>query len=1064
MSLRKLSLFCVALIMLTSLGLAQSKDYGTFMGTVFDTEGTPLPGVSVTAKNTQMGLTQSTFTNRDGQYRIEKLPRGIYNLTAAIQGFKSLIKEGLELMIGAELKINFNLEAGKIEQEVTVVGVSPMVETTRAQVSTVITEKEFLSYPQGNRDYTSLIAYAPGTLPGAGRSGYAINGQRGSSNNFMIDGIDNNDNGTATNAVTTLPPESIQEFRLVSNNFSAEYGRNSGGVINAVMKSGTNEVHGSAWIFHRGDSSLFQTEDWLAHDLPPYKRYQYGGTIGGPIIKDKTFFFLTFEGIWQDDESRTPYLFFTPSAIAKAKGAAKTFFDKYGADYPKPTYDFIDLDGDGTMDAGKYVWDGTAHTRGYTFGIKIDHIFSGKDRIAARWLFNTYKYDWDFDNVPGQVKSNPYSYHTGGLTWLHLFSPTMYNEVRLGYHRDYADWPRVAPEVPQLGGYTYFNDGVHSIGDWGNMPQQFTNNTYQLSDVLNFQLGNHSIKLGGEVRLWNSDSMFDANVAGNYYFFDSTWFLYDLGAYYLVIGADPPNPPAGNPYVTGAASGAWAQGDSRRKWQGLEGGIFVQDDWRVTDRLTVSLGLRWEYYGVPQEKSGRGINMPAFGTEQGFLSKQVIEGTYGTEGIKYLIFDGRELLGEGLWNQYYKAFAPKASFAWDATGDGKTSIRGGIGISYDRTFNNTYENDRFNYPDFTFVSIAGYGSLPIIKVTFPGTVPAANVKSYRAALRWMLPDLLPQKAYNWLFGIQRELSPDVSIELNYTGSSGVDLGSIQRPNRFTGDKLDGIASGINAYTAIRDLNLRIQNLKSNYHAFTATLNKRFSNGWSWYTAYTFGFAKDQNSDYFGDNSAMEAVSNERIDMEYNIAQFDRRHRLVGGFVWDLPFFKNSKSWIMKNIIAGWQISGNFHYTSGAPFTIRASSSAYDWNYDYDYNDRPLWTGDKYEDIITWTKGVPGWNKSHFAVPKKPSSANDLTYYDQNFAPRNAFTWFPTHNINISLQKYWTVPIAGKDFTIQAIFEVFNLLQSYFWQLPATTWQDSQFGISQRMNGQRTSQISLRIMF
>ena len=243
-----------------------------------------------------MGLVQSTVTNDFGRYRIERLPRGMYTLTAAIQGFKTTTREGLELSIGGEVKVNFNLEIGKLEENITVIGVSPLVETTRAQVSTVITEKEFLSYPQGNRDYTSLIAYAPGTLPGAGRSGYAVNGMRGSSNNFQIDGIDNNDNGTATNAVTSMPPESIQEFRLVSNNFSAEYGRNSGGVINAVMKSGTNEFHGSAWIFHRGGSALFQSEDWLTHDLPPYKRYQYGGTIGGPIIKDKTFFFASYRG------------------------------------------------------------------------------------------------------------------------------------------------------------------------------------------------------------------------------------------------------------------------------------------------------------------------------------------------------------------------------------------------------------------------------------------------------------------------------------------------------------------------------------------------------------------------------------------------------------------------------------------------------------------------------------------------------------------------------------------------------------------------------------------------
>ena len=1067
MNLRKLTILFAAFLMVTSLGLAQSKDYGTFIGAVYSTEGTPLPGVSITAKNLDMGLSQSTITNDQGFYRIERLPRGKYTLTAALPGFKTLTKEGFELSIGAEVKINFDLEIGDIEEEVTVIGVTPLVETTRAQVSTVITEKEFLSYPQGNRDYTSLIAYAPGTLPGAGRSGYAINGMRGSSNNFQIDGIDNNDNGTASGSgnITSMPPEAIQEFRLVSNNFSAEYGRNSGGVINAVMKSGTNELHGSAWVFHKGTGGFFSSEDWLTHDYIEQDRTQYGATIGGPIIKDKTFFFATFEGVMENYGSASPYYFFTPDAIKRAGPIAKVFFDQVGSNYPVPTYDFIDVDGDGSIDAGRYVWDGTGKYRGYTGGLKIDHIFSEKDRIAVRWLFNTYTDKWDFANVPGNIKEVPYAYHTGGLTWLHLFSPTMYNELRLGYHRDYADWKRVAPEIPQLGGYTYFNDGVHAIGDWANMPQEFTNNTYQLVDVLNFQAGNHSIKVGGELRLWNSDSMFDANVAGAYYFFDSTWFLYDLGAYYLYIGADPPDPPKDNPYVKGDPWGEWKQGDSRRKWQGLEGGVFVQDDWRVTERFTLSLGLRWEYYGVPEEKSGKGINMPAFGTKAGFESKQVIEGVEGEEGVRYLIFDGRQLLGKGLWNPYYLAFAPKVSFAWDVTGDGKTSLRGGFGISYDRTFNNTYENDRFNYPDFTFVGLLGIldGS-PAIDVAYPAVVPMANVAGYGASLRWMLPDLKPQKAYNWLFGIQRELSSNVSIEINYTGSHGANLGSIQRPNRFTGDKLDDTRTGINPYCAITGVNLRTQNLESDYNALTVTLNKRFSDGWSWYTAYTFGYAYDQNSDYFGDNTSMEAVSNERIDMEYGFAQFDRRHRVVGGFVYDIPWFKNSDNWLLKNVIAGWQIAGNFDVTSGAPFTIRGASSSTDWNYDWNNNDRPLWLGDDDTDIISWTNGRPGWDKSNFGIPVKPAGPNDLSYYDQAFAERNQFRWFPTHNINIALQKYWVLNVGGKEFTIQGIFEVFNLLRSYFWALPSTSWTAADFGVSTRMNGRRTSQISLRIMF
>jgi len=231
-----------------------------------------------------------------------------------------------------------------------------------------------------------------------------------------------------------------------------------------------------------------------------------------------------------------------------------------------------------------------------------------------------------------------------------------------------------------------------------------------------------------------------------------------------------------------------------------------------------------------------------------------------------------------------------------------------------------------------------------------------------------------------------------------------------------------------------------------------------------YTAYTYGVAKDQNSDYFGDSSGMEAVSQDWMNGEYNYAQFDRRHRLVGGFIWDLPFFKNSKNWVVKNILAGWQVAGNFHYTSSQPFTVKAASRLTDWNYDYDSNDRPLWTGGDYDELITWTDGRPGWDRGLFAIPKPPAYVDDLSYYDQNFAPRNAFRWFPTYNLDISLQKYFGISMGARDLTIQVIIDVFNLFLNRFWGLPTTIWNYSSFGYSERMYGDRTMQLSLRVMF
>jgi len=1069
---KKLPFFCLSLLLLSSLVLAQ--EIGNFVGTVADEEGNALPGVTITAKNTLTGLTQSTITNAQGRYRIERLTRGVYELTASLSGFKTSVKEKIELFSGGENRVDFKMEVGKIEEEVTVIGETPMVETTRSQVSTVMTEKELLSYPQANRNFLNLMAYAPGTLPDAptiGGSGYAVNGMRGESNNYTLDGVNNNDmtDNSMTAGISSLPPEAIQEFRLVSNNFNVEYGRNTGGFLNVVMKSGTNELHGSGWMFYRGPGALFRSEDWLTHDRPDYSRSQYGATLGGPIKKDKTFFFATFEGINQSiNYIANPYVF-TPEAIANAQGAARTFFDKYQSDYPVATSNFIDANGDGINDYGRGILNYKNTLTSYSGGIKIDHIFSEKDRVAFRWLYNynQYKDGYGYYWVPGVQLTRPQNYNTGGLSWLHLFGPTAYNEVRLGFHKEH--WEE-KPQDTTMAGFAFY-DQPHSFGDVG-YPMYQDNTTYQLSDVLNFQKGNHSLKVGGELRYWRVHCMFDADIIGQYVYVSGMDFINNQSCDYMVLGANPPDPAVGNPYVPGDSNGAWTTGFGLtwRKWKGIEAGVFLQDDWRISDRLTISAGLRWDYYSVPQEFSGVGINQPAFGTKQGFETMQIIEGKYNPdnpadpanrEGIQYLMFDGRQLLGEGIWNPYYGGFAPKVSFAYDLTGDGKTSLRGGYGIGYERQMNRNYENDRFNYPDFCFATFFGSpeGYAPLY-AQLPGTVPPAeNRAGFRTSLRWMDPNLKPQMAHNWLLGIQREITGNISLEVDYAGSAGRRIGTLTAINRFTGDGVSGGYNGYNPYADIRDVYFRENRYKSNYHSAQVVLRKRFANGWSWYSAYTFSTSKDYISAYqWGPLTSIE-----REDIDYGYADFDHAHRLVGGFVFEMPFFKNSKNWALRNVLGGWQIGGSFHVTSGARFSIYGASSSTDFNKDGIRWDWPLFQGNS-SDFVKKSNGVPYLDKSMVATPNPPAAEHDLNYYNQNFVKRNQFTWFPTHNLDISLQKYFKVPIGAREVTLQLIGECFNLLKFQPWETPVLDYSLSTFGEVTRRIGERTAQVSLRVLF
>ncbi len=1071
MRLKRIPFLILLLTLLISFTYSQTGELGTFVGTVTDEEGNPLPGVEVTVRNVKTGLTQSTITNESGRYRLERLPRGFYEMTAKLEGFKTTVRKGLELFSGAMTRVDLQLEMGAIEEEVTVIGETPIVETTRSEVSTVMTEKELLSYPQQNRNYLHLMQYAPGVQPDApiigATTGFAINGMRGESNNYMLDGLNNNDMTDNTMETTLLPPESIQEFRLITNNFNAEYGRNVGGILNVVMKSGTNELHGSGWMFYRGDSSFFRSADWLTGERAPYLRYQYGGTLGGPIIKDKTFFFATFEGINQEIDNVTTAYFLTPEAIATATGTAKAFFDKYQSAYPVPTYSFVDKNGDGVADYGRAALTYTDNFRSYMGGLKIDHIFSEKDRVAFRWMYNFREYKSGFGYsgyywTPGKQLEQPFSFHTGGLNWLHIFSPTVYNEVRLGYHRDNWEWKTQDPDIA----YFAFGDELLPVGDPG-YPMTQINNTYQLVDVLNLQSGDHSLKFGGEFRYWTVNSSFDALVNGYYIFDDGLAWLRNDPAAYLIIGADPPQNDE-NPYLPGDPRGEWKTGFglTARKWRGYEIGLFAQDEWRVTGRLTFSYGLRWEFYSVPEEYSGKGISQPAFGTQRGFESGELIEGEWNEEGIRYTIFDGRELMGKGVWNNYYGNFAPKLSLAYDLTGDGKTSFRAGYGISYDRQMNRSYENDRFNYPDFAFNSFLGspWGGTATFYATMPATIPVEAARTVRISLRWMDPNLKPQMAHNWMVGIQRELGPNFSLEVDYTGSAGRRIGGIMRINRYTGDRVDGREDGINPYINIRDGNFRTNSFKSNYHGLQVILNKRFSKGWSWYTAYTYGVAKDYSSIYQG---IVIQTSIENWDLDYGYADYDHRHRVVGGLVYELPFFRESENWFLKRVIGGWQLGVSYHVTSGRRFSVYGRNSpTTDFNLDGQYGDRPLWLGegDNYNDAIKWEAGKPYLDPSYFGKPNPPAYVKDMSYYNQRLLPKNAFTWYPTYNIDISLQKNFTIPVGARDYNFQLILDCFNLLKSQFWALPETQWGLANFGEVARKYGERIAQISLRFMF
>src|SRR2546426_2269299 len=776
--------FCLVFLFLLLLALSAAGQVqnGTFTGTVTDPSGATIPNAKVTVTNLGTNLSVTTTTNSDGLYSVRDLPVGTYKITAEAKGFKTISNSGITLNAGTIARIDLKLQLGEAREVVEVTGEAPAVTTEDSRLSTTINSAQISNLPLTGRSVPDLMQAAPGAVDVEGvlsENGHntVVNGLRENFNGFLVNGSSNK--GLSGGPENTPIQDTVQEFQLLTLNQSAQYGNSAGSITNLVTKSGTNNFHGSVWEFIRNDAvdanTFFNDKtnaELVAAGSPPNKKpalrfNQFGGTIGGPIIKDKLFFFGSYQGdrfttstipsptSVEGPEFRHAVANALPNSVAALlyntfpphiQGTVSETVGDYLANCESGSGFGTDANGDCTLSYAQTVaqfsdpnnfGDPTiatrmaalfsqltpdtpmifntvsiaqSHAQGNLFdgteaSGRIDWNFTGKDRLFAQMAWSRQN-----DTLPalsglrGFTNPTRFIAPNGTINWVHTFSPTVLNEARAGYTGSYSKYIPSIPGVPSI--YIGDGDSTMGFGSYNGYPQFFKEHIYNYADMISINHGSHNLKIGGEIRRNIENSEF--NVARpSYYFYDPFYFA--AGAPYgMVAGVDP-----------GFISKSNAQlATNIRHWRNVEFGAFFQDDWKVTRKLTLNLGIRYDLFKRHNELNnlattfvlGPGTKLidnittgagqikdanapfsddptlsPCNPNTVAFPSTQVLAGIIGPGGV---------FTASGPGKGDHNNFGPKVGFAYDIFGDGKNSLRGGFGVSYEGTLYNPLSNSR----------------------------------------------------------------------------------------------------------------------------------------------------------------------------------------------------------------------------------------------------------------------------------------------------------------------------------------------------------------------------------
>ena len=1063
----------VVAVMIAAAGTAAHAQslFGTILGTVTDPSGAVIPAAEVTIRNNATNAERVLQTNELGNYEAPALPVGAYNISFTANGFKRTVRPSQNLQVDQRLRVDVSLTVGEMTEIVEITAAAPLIETETASQGTVVNNARIVELPLNGRNFQQLAVLGPGVIappPGSGNR-FSVAGTRGLSNSFMLDGATN----TNVNAnVTFVNPsiDLIQEFKIQRNTFNAEYGRGAA-QINVVTRSGTNDVHFTLFEFIRNDK--IQARNFFDRQKPAFRRNQFGGTVGAPVIKDRVFALFNYEGLRQ----RTPSTLFAgvptmtqlTGDLSSRNAAVRdpitrdpfpnklipaSRINRLSVDYQEfipATQDPLGTFGRGRNvtkavssqnDSDQWTAKGDVHfnqnLNGFVRYTSNDPISIGK-RISDL-----------FDISSDQRQHNA----VAGLNW--VAGPRLINEFRMSYsmHRllrnpliantTQRNFSRelglqnllsgvvpVANAVPQVN-----ITGFSALGGPSWITQRIE--TYSWVDNVSYVTRAHTLKFGVDIR----HVMFDIRNIGathGIFRFTGTFSGDSIGDYLLGLARNSSStaPPG--------ADGV----NLSNFWMG-----FVQDDWRVSPKLTLSLGLRYEFAEPFENTRGR-ISMLDVAFPGGrMIYPEAAE--YFVPGEGFLPSEtGEPLARKGLYKPDRNNFSPRFGFAWRPFGGNRTAVRGSYGIFTEAPNENNNIMSIGNTPHVVKQSVINDVTNP--NIFWSDLFPAAQPAGF-ASVSSLSEDLPMGYMQQWSFNIQHELARNLAFEIGYMGNKGTKLDQRRHINQGIPDADPTNPTPIRTrvpYPAFASgMAFFDRTGYSNYHALITRLERQFDNGMSFLAAYTFSKMTD-NSSYAGNIGAQPNFpqNSNNLNGEKGLSFFDVPHRFVVSWLYDLPFGKGRSylpSGPLSHILGGWQVNGIFQTQSGNPWPVVISGDRANVGAG---NQRADVVGDPFP--AGFERGGTqrlALNRDAFAIPARGTFGN---------SGRNIIRDAALNNWDVGIFKNFTV---AEKFRFQFRTELFNTFNHTQFQRFVNNRSSPAFGVWNSARASRTLQFGLKLIY
>jgi outer membrane receptor protein involved in Fe transport len=923
--------------------LAQAT--GTITGQVTDETGAVMPGVTIEVTNVATNQTRSAVSGDDGFYSVPLVQPGRYTVKGSLQGFRSTLREGVTVTVESTSRVDIRLSVGQLSETVSVTGEAPLVETSSATLGIVIDEKKVVELPLNGRNFTQLGTLLPGVVAppgalggqagdatpggfGAATSGFSVNGMRNQSNNFLLDGASNNDTFN-TGFVLRPPPDAIQEFKILTHSFSAEYGRNSGSVVNVVTRAGSNTLHGAAWEFNRDDA--LQARNFFApadQPKPKLKQNQFGGSLGGPVLRDRLFGFGYYEGHRNTSGNTQNFVVLTDAQRTGDFGSTTIRDPLTGLPFPNNVIpaerinqgalalinDFVPRANSGT---NRYVASPDSTDNRNQMGARFDFQLKQNHSMLIRYLRTETESESPSTTRPIGTVSNA-TLQDVMFSDTHIFSSNAINVARFSYNRigakpaqtsglanaDYGiNVPSNVPIAAGLANITL--TGLFSLGD----PQQpfvdRLNEVFQFTDDFTWVRGRHSMKFGIDIRKEHMGIAFVNRPNGDFTFTGATSSRTGNAAADFLLGL-----PAQFRRATANAS----QDGTGWLYSG-----YVQDEFRPASRVTLNVGLRYEL-PLPFVEKNDAIN--AF--RPGVQSVRFPDAPVG------LAYPGDPGVPRGTYETDKNNFAPRVGVVWDPTGTGRSSVRAAWGIFYDALAGqgDFFQNGVLAPP---FTPLLEVNSPPVpLTLSDPLSVISGGANAFPAGLIFIGwgEDFTSPYAHHFNLTYQQQVGSLFGAEVGYVGSRGKNMPIFMEINPgvyVPGQTLPG-ARLMPAFSLVRPT---FSVAESWYDSLQASLRMRQTHGVSFLVSYTLGNAEDHVSGLniggesrpalpvtIGDEASIERA----LALEKGPALFDVRHRFVVSFTAELPT-PTSLGTIAEHVLGGWQVNGIVQTQTGFPLTV-----------------------------------------------------------------------------------------------------------------------------------------------